>query len=221
MHTEVPIAGVTLVQIKDLIRANIPLAPVPTVTEIRLHRATPQSGLGRFGEADREFTSPYWAHVWGGGLGLARHILDHPGTVKDLRVLDLGAGSGLVGIAAMKAGALHVLAADVDRYAIAAIQINAEANDVSVDTHHGDLTGGPPPRVDLVLAGDLFYDDALARRLVPFLDRCLDTGMTVLVGDPRRSFLPTERLSLLAEYPGPDFGASSLGLNAVFAFRRG
>lgn len=204
-----------------MIRADFPLAPAPSVPEIRLHRATPQSGLRRFGDADRDFTSPYWAHLWGGGLGLARHVLDHPETVTGLRVLDLGAGSGIVGIAAMKAGAAHVLAADLDRYAVAAIPLNAEANGVSLDTHHGDLTAGPPPAVDVVLVGDLFYEEALARRVVPFLDRCLDAGMVVLVGDPRRAFLPLERLALLAEYPGLDFGVASPGLNAVFAFRRG
>lgn len=221
MHPEAAIAGISQSQIQDIIRADFPLAPAPSVPEIRLYRATPQSGLRRFGDANRDFTSPYWAHVWGGGLGLARHVLDHPQTVKDQRVLDLGAGSGIVGIAAMKAGAAHGLAADVDRYAVAAIPLNAEANGVSIDTYLGDMTERSPPEADVVLVGDLFYEAALARRVSAFLDRCLDAGMSVLVGDPRRTFLPLQRLELLAEYPGPDFGVSTLGLNAVFAFRRG
>jgi len=221
LHPEAAIGGISASQIQDMIRADFPITPAPTVPEIRLHRATPQSGLRRFGEADRDFTSPYWAHWWGGGLALARHVLDHPEIVTGLRVLDLGAGSGIVAIAAMRAGAAHVLAADVDRYAIAAIPLNAEANGVSVETHHGDLTDGTPPEVDVVLVGDLFYDAALAPRVVRFLDRCLDAGIVALVGDPRRAFLPRERLALLAEYPGPDFGVSDPGLNAVFAFRPG
>src|SRR5690606_41947200 len=110
--------------------AHLRLTPVPGVPEIRIHRATPSSGLRRFGEADSGFTAPYWAHWWGGGLGLARYLLDHPESVRGKRVLDLGAGSGLVGISAALAGAAHVAAADVDPYAIAVIPMNAAANGV-------------------------------------------------------------------------------------------
>jgi predicted nicotinamide N-methyase len=192
------------------------------VPEIRIHKSTPASGLWRFGEADKDFTSPYWAHWWGGGLALARHVLDHPETVAGKRVLDLGSGSGLVAIAAAKADAAHVLAADIDRYAIAAIPLNAAANGVSITTHHGDLTAGPAPDVDIVLVGDLFYDPALAADVMALLDRCLDAGIPSLVGDPHRAHLPLARLEHLANYPGPDFGigATETARNAVFAFKR-
>jgi predicted nicotinamide N-methyase len=205
-----------------MIAASFPLTPVPTVREIRIHKATPQSGLWRFGEADKDFTLPYWAHWWGGGLALARHILDHPETVAGKRVLDLGSGSGLVAIAAAKSGAAHVFAVDIDRYAIAAIPLNAAANGTAIHTHHGDLTQGSPPDVDLILVGDLFYEADLAERVTAFLDRCRDAGISALVGDPHRAHLPLERLQHLADYPGPDFGtgATELARNAVFAFRR-
>lgn len=194
--------------------------PVPTVPEVRVHKAGPSSGLWRLAEADAAFGNPYWAYHWGGGLALARHVLDRPKSVAGKRVLDLGAGSGVVGIAAMKAGARSVMAADVDPYAIAATGLNAAANGVKVSTVLGDLTAGAPPDVDVVLVADLFYDAELAKRVTAFLDRCLAAEIDVLVGDPWRAFLPTKRLQLLAEYRGGDFGSSgddALKTNAVFA----
>jgi predicted nicotinamide N-methyase len=138
-------------------------------------------------------------------------------------VLDLGAGSGIVGIAAAKSGAKHAIAADIDRYAIAAIGLNATANGVAISPFFGDLTAGSPPAVDVVLVGDLFYEAGLARRVTTFLDRCLGLNIDILVGDPWRTFLPRMRLQLIAEYPGTDFGDGTQGeskRSAVFAFRR-
>lgn len=204
------------------IRSNLPLVPVPSVPEVKVYKAGPRSGLSRLAEADDAFQNPYWGYHWGGGLALARHVLDNPRTVASKRVLDLGSGSGVVGIAAMKAGAAYVLASDVDRYAIAAVAMNAEANGANIDPLHADLTERVPPDVDVVLVGDLFYEKVLAERVTAFLDRCVAASMNVLVGDPWRAFLPRERLELLAEYPGGDFGsaaASELAMNAVFAFR--
>lgn len=205
-----------------MIADSFPLTSVPGIPEIRIHKATPQSGLWRFGEADKDFTSPYWAHWWGGGLALARHVLDHPKIVAGKRVLDLGSGSGLVAIAAAEAGAAHILAADIDRYAIAAIPLNAAANGVTVDTYHGDLTTHSTPDADIILVGDLFYDAELATTVTAFLDRCLDAGVPALVGDPHRATLPLARLKLIAEYPGSDFGvgATETARNAVFACTR-
>ncbi len=170
---------------------------------------------------DAAFGTPYWAYDWGGGLALARHLLDHPGIVAGRRVLDLGTGSGVVAIAAALSAARQVIAADVDRYAIAATQLNAAANGVGVDTLLGDLTAGRAPDTDLLLVGDLFYEEGLARRVTDFLGRCLDAGIAILVGDPGRAFLPRARLRLVAEYPGVDFGDTAPGglrTNAVFAF---
>ena len=208
-------------QIADMIRAGFPLATVPSIPEIRLHRAGPRSGLWRFAEADKAFDNPYWAYSWGGGLALARHILDHPETVAGRDVLDLGTGSGIAAIAAALSGASNVTAADVDRYAIIASDLNAAANGVAVSTLHADLLPGPPPAADIILVADLFYDAVLAQRVTAFLDRSLSAGRDILVGDPWRAHLPRERLELLAEYPGDDFGghSSGQGTNAVFRFR--
>lgn len=122
------------------------------------------------------------------------------------RVLDLGSGSGLVAIAAAIAGAKSASAADIDRYAIAAIGLNAAANGVAVDVITDDVASRPPPAVDLVLAGDVFYERQLGERMSAFFDRCLAAGIDVLVGDPRRAYLPNDRLTLVAEYAVPDVG---------------
>jgi predicted nicotinamide N-methyase len=191
---------------------------VPGIPEIVLHKAVPASGLARLAAADEDFGSPYWAYYWLGGLALARFVLDRPEVVAGRRVLDLGCGSGLVAIAAAKAGAAQVLAADVDRYAVAATALNAAANGVAVETMQGDLTDGPVPEVDLILAGDVFYDPEPAARVEPFLARCREAGVEVLVGDPRRAPLPVERLRVLAEYRFAETDSGVMKSTAVFAF---
>lgn len=210
-------------QISQFIRTNFPIAPVPSVPEIVLHRAGPKSGLSGRGETDKDFVTPYWAFAWGGGLALARYTLDHSEIVAGRAVLDLGAGSGIVGIAAARAGAKRVVAADVDRYAIAAIGLNAAANRVLISTFLGDPTTGAPPDVDVVLVGDLFYAEDLALRVTSFLERCVGSNIDVVIGDPWRAFLPQGRLQLLAAYPGADFANDDRGgskQNAVFSFKR-
>jgi predicted nicotinamide N-methyase len=209
-------------EILQFIRSNFPVAPVPTVPEILLHKAGPKSGLWRLAEMDEDFGTPYWPHYWGGGLALARHVLNYREIVAGRVVLDLGAGSGIVGIAAAKSGAKHVIAADVDRYAIAATGLNTAANGVAISAYFGDLTAGSPPDVDLVLVGDLFYEKDLAHQVTTFLDRCLGSNIEVLIGDPWRTFLPRTRLELVAEYAGPDFGSGDRGepkQNAVLSFK--
>lgn len=206
---------------EDFIRANLPVVAVPSIPDIRLHKAGPKSGLWRLAERDSEFGSPYWTHWWGGGVALARYILERTETVAGRRVLDLGAGSGLVGIAAAKAGAREVIAADIDRYAVAALGLNAALNGVRLTALLADATAFPPPAVDVVAVGDLFYEHELAARVTVFLDRCLDLGMAVLIGDPWRAYLPRARLRLLAEYPVSDFGAAGSDVTTpggVFAF---
>lgn len=210
------------------IKANMHLAPVAALPEILLYKAHPGSGLRRLVDPDEEAEPgagtpepqpPYWAYAWAGGTVLARYILDRPQTVAGRRVLDLGAGSGLVGIAAAKAGARAVIAAEIDRNGIAAIGLNAAANGVEIITFDKDITKGPPPAVDLVLAGDVFYGREVARRVIPFFDRCLAAGIEVLVGDPGRADLPLSRLRLLAEYQVPDFGEGTASRpSGVFSF---
>ncbi|MDG4855894.1 MULTISPECIES: 50S ribosomal protein L11 methyltransferase [unclassified Mesorhizobium] len=227
------VAGLTPIHRADLdpaefIKANMRLQPVPSLPEIRLYTAHPGSGLRRLLEPEdgshehaAEPQPPYWAYAWAGGAVLARYVLDRPSTVAGRRVLDLGAGSGLVGIAAARAGAREVTAAEIDRNGIVALRLNAEANGVVIIIIGEDISAGPPPSVDIVLAGDVFYGQAVARRIVPFLDRCLAAGIEVLVGDPGRAWLPRRRLRLLGEYQVPDVGGnggSAPKPSGIFAF---
>ncbi|AEQ50509.1 class I SAM-dependent methyltransferase [Pelagibacterium halotolerans] len=149
---------------------------------------------------------PYWAWCWPGGLVLARHIMANPEIVADKTVLDLGTGSGLLAIAAALSGADGVLACDTDANAVAAVELNAALNSVAVRTQHADLLDGPAPEAEIVLVGDLFYESALAARVVPFLDRCLDAGRQIYVGDIGRKHLPRDGMEPLASYPLVDFG---------------
>jgi predicted nicotinamide N-methyase len=193
------------------IRARLHLAPVPDCPGIRLYAPDARSGLGRLAGPP-----PYWAYAWAGGLALARHLAGAPQLVTGRRVLDFGAGTGLVAIAAAKAGARTVLAADIDPLARAAIALNAEANGVAITLIGTDLAApdAPLPDVDIVLAGDVFYLPRVARRVLPFLDRCAAAGQTVLIGDPFRRPLPRARLEKLAEYDVTDMGQGG-GYKAV------
>lgn len=197
------------------IRRQLPLRRAPGVPDIVLHTAHSASGLRRLCGAG---AAPYWAWPWAGGLLMARHLLDHPELVRDRHLLDLGAGSGLVGIAASLAGARKVLAAETDHIGVLAITLNAAANGAAVAVLEDDVTSGAPPPVDVVAVGDLFYDAALAVQVTRFLDRCLGAGIEVLIGDPGRAHLPRARLRLLAEYPVTDFagGSGEAGLGGVF-----
>jgi len=198
---------------RAFIERNLRLAEVPGLPGIRLYTAHPASGLRQVKAA------PYWAFPWAGGLALAKHIASRPPTVRGRRVLDLGAGGGIVAIAAAKAGATEVLAADIDAFALAALALNAAANDVALTIVEHDLLSGEPPAIDLILVGDLFYTEKLAARVTRFLEHCRAASIEVLVGDPRRSPLPLERLHHIAEYEVPDFGGGSGREGGVYAFR--
>lgn len=185
--------------------------------KIRLYTAHAGSGLWRLtGRGDGP--PPYWAYRWAGGTVLARYLLDHPEAVRGRRVLDLGAGAGIVGIAAMLCGASAVTAAEIDPNGVAALALNAEANGVRLEAIGADLLDGPVPDADLVAVGDLFYEAVLAERVTGFLDRCRAAGIAVLVGDPGRAPLPRRRLRLLAEYRVADFGGGGDTASGVFAF---
>ncbi|MBY5822375.1 class I SAM-dependent methyltransferase [Rhizobium leguminosarum] len=193
------------------IKANLPISPVPSIPEIRLHTAGPASGLWRLAGGSEADPPPYWAYPWAGGAVLARHLLDRPETVAGRRVLDLGAGSGLVAIAAAKAGAATVTAVDIDANAVAAIGLNAAINGVDIVARATDIIEDPPPETDLLAVGDLFYDPSLALRVIAFLRRCQASGIEVLIGDPERANLPQGELSRIATYAVADFGAGKGG----------
>jgi predicted nicotinamide N-methyase len=188
------------------IRANTKLLAVPLVPEIRLHIA--EESLPIWQKTEEELGAinvppPYWAFAWAGGQALARFLLDNPVMVAGRNVLDLGSGSGLVAIAAAKAGAARVLAADIDALAVTAIGLNAAANGVTLETTADDLLDAPPGAFDVVLVGDLFYERPLAERALPFVMAAHAQGAQVLAGDPRRSYFPHDRFSQLAEYSVP------------------
>ena len=147
---------------------------------------------------------PFWAAAWPGGQALARYVLDRPETVAGRPVLDLGSGSGLVAVAAARAGASAVTASEIDPFGITAIGLNAQLNGVSGVTVVGDVLGGAAPAQTVVLAGDVCYDRAMTARVLPFLEAAREGGCEVLLGDPGRPYLPTGRLEPMAAYDVPD-----------------
>ncbi|WP_398484788.1 class I SAM-dependent methyltransferase [Tardiphaga sp.] len=189
------------------IRANTRLLPVPLLPEISLHVADEAVPLWskteeELGEAG--LPPPFWAFAWAGGQALARFVLDHPAHVVGRAVLDLASGSGLVAIAAMKAGAASVIGYDIDAFARVAIGINAADNNVVVDARGDDLLGDAvAPDAQTILAGDIFYERDTAERAFAFLAAQAARGATVLIGDPGRSYLPKDKLRKLAEYKVP------------------
>ena len=184
---------------EDFIAANAALIAPPLVPEITLYLATEVVPLWRATEeelAEIGVPPPYWAFAWAGGQALARYVLDNPAIVAGQRVLDIGAGSGLVALAAAKAGAATVLAADIDAFACTAIRLNASANNCAVTTTQDDLIGAPNAW-DMILVGDLFYERPLAERLLAWLT---PLDVPALLGDPGRNYFPKERVEKLASY---------------------
>jgi predicted nicotinamide N-methyase len=188
----------------DFVRANTRLSPVPFVPELLLHQADEPIELWERTEAaGPEQPPPFWAFAWAGGQALARHILDDPELVAGRAVLDLATGSGLVAVAAARAGARVVTANDIDPLSLAAAQANAEANGVRIQTVEDDLLEIGYPDADVILAGDVFYSREMGGRVLPFLRKAAGRGALVLVGDPGRAYLPTDGLVLRQTYDVP------------------
>jgi predicted nicotinamide N-methyase len=187
---------------KQFILANTALIAPPHVPEISLHLAHEAHDLWQRTETELQeigLEPPYWAFAWAGGQGLARHVLDHPQTVAGKRVLDFASGSGIVAIAAAKAGAGSVTANDIDPFCEAAISLNARANGVTLRFHDGDLTAATfSGDFDVILAGDVFYDQKMTQLLLPWFASAVAQGCRVLAGDPGRSYLPRDRLREIA-----------------------
>jgi predicted nicotinamide N-methyase len=179
------------------------LRAVPAAEWIRLHLADDVMALWqatRIVSGDPDEPIPFWGVAWGGGLAIARFLHDHPEAAAGRRVLDLGAGSGLCAIAASQAGATSVTAVDIDPFAIAAIALNVRANRARVEVVAADLLDEDPPEVDLVLAGDCWYEELTAGRATDWLRRAHERGRDVLLGDPGRRYLPLDGLQELAAY---------------------
>jgi len=183
---------------------NTRLQSPPHTPELRLHLAdeiTPIWKLTEEALLEIGLPPPYWAFAWAGGQALARYVLDNPDVVAGKAVVDFASGSGLVAIAAARAGAARVLAADIDGYCGEALALNARANGVVVGFTDIDLLDAPPPGwADVILAGDICYEKPLAERVLAWLAQARHAGATVLIGDPGRSYFPRAGLTLLAEY---------------------
>jgi predicted nicotinamide N-methyase len=189
-----------------LILENTQLEAPRLVPEVSLHLAAEDLPFFRMGEgelAERGLGVPYWAFAWAGGQALARYVLDNPEIVRGRRVLDFGAGSGLVGIAAAKAGAFDVVASEIDPLCALAVRLNAEANDVYLDVVMEDVIGETDGGHEVILVGDVCYDAEIAARLIPWLEALDDSGRTVLIGDPGRFYLPKLGLERIAHYHAP------------------
>src|SRR5262245_28737174 len=195
---------------ESFIRANTKLKRPPIVPEVELYLADEVMRL--WGETEirsaadaagiGQLPPPYWAFAWPGGQALARYILANPEDVRDRTVLDFGAGSGLVAIAAAKAGASCVVAAETDSLALAAIDLNSQANSVFVEPIGVDVIGSNP-RWNTVLAGDMCYERPVTERLVPWLRRLVKSGVHVLLGDPGRNYFPESGVLRVATFSVP------------------
>ncbi|WP_413991654.1 class I SAM-dependent methyltransferase [Labrys okinawensis] len=191
---------------KAFIVAQTRVLAVPHAPEISLHLADEVTPLWQKTEEElgtMGLPPPFWAFAWAGGQALARYILDHPETVAGKRVLDFASGSGLVAIAAMKAGALVAHAADIDSFALEAMLLNAELNGVRVKPVEENVLGRFDIEADVILAGDIFYDREIAAAVLAWLKGWRERGASVLVGDPGRTYLPKDELTLLATYQVP------------------
>lgn len=191
---------------RQFIADNTRLLSPPLVPEIKLHLA--EESLPIWQKTEDELGAlnvppPYWAFAWAGGQALARYVLDNAPLVSGKAVLDLGSGSGLSALAAVRAGARTTLAVDIDAVALAAMALNAEANGMPFDVSDADVLSSPPGNHEVVLVGDLFYERELAQRVTAFIDAATRRGALVLIGDPRRSYFPAQRFTKIAEYRVP------------------
>ena len=191
---------------RAFILENTRIQPPPHTPELNLHLADEVTPIWRLTEealAEIGLPPPFWAFAWAGGQALARYVLDHPDEVAGKRVVDFASGSGIVGIAAMRAGAGHVLATDIDPFCGAALAVNGELNGVRIDFTDQNLLETPPPDVDVILAGDICYEKPLATQVMDWLAAAHVRGTRVLIGDPGRSYFPRVGLEKLAEYEVP------------------
>lgn len=188
------------------VRDNARLIAPPLVPEIKLYLAEESVPIWQKSEeelGELNVPPPFWAFAWAGGQALARYLFDTPQICFGERVVDLGSGSGMTAIAAAKCGAASVLAADIDQFALASCRLNADANGVFIDTTSADLLAAPPAPAGVLLIGDLFYERALADRVVAYIDAAKSQGAAVYIGDPQRSYFPRDKFTLLASYHVP------------------
>jgi predicted nicotinamide N-methyase len=191
---------------RALVLARTRLQSPPVVPELELHLADDMDAAWTWLQAELDagdLPPPFWAFAWLGGQAVSRHVLDDPELVRGRSVLDLATGSGLCALAALRAGAASVTAVDVDPFAVDAAALNAAHNRLRLDVRCADLLDGPPPPVDVVLAGDVFYDAQMSDRVQPWLLEARRAGADVVVGDPGRHYLPRALMTERAAYDVP------------------
>ena len=188
--------------LRAFVRRQTRLEPVPDVPGVRLHTTDDVMGVMAqagevLGQADPPL--PFWAFPWAGGLAVARYIQDHPEEVAGRHVVDVASGSGLSAIVALRMGARSAQAVDIDPLAEAAVALNARANGVRIGFSRRDILGDDPPVCDVILAGDVCYEEIMAERMIAWLRLAADRGTRILVGDPGRAYLPSG-MTCLARY---------------------
>jgi len=191
---------------RAFILANTRPQPPPHTPELTLYLADEVTPIWRLTEealGELGLPPPFWAFAWAGGQALARYLLDHPQEVAGKAVVDFATGSGLVAIAAMRAGAAEALASDVDRFCADAVALNAAINSVQVRFTTADLLDNPAPAAEVILAADVFYEKPFVDRAVRWLAQAHAAGARVLMGDPGRTYFPRSGLTQLAEYQVP------------------
>jgi predicted nicotinamide N-methyase len=209
--------------LRAFVRRTTRLQPVPDLPGIRLHMADDVMEVCRLAGLELRQPDPplpFWAFPWAGGLAIARYLLEHPDEVVGRRVLDVAAGSGLCAIVALRSGAAWAGAVDVDPLAAAAVAVNAQANGVRVAFSGRDPVTSPPPSCDVIVAGDVCYEETMADRIVSWLREEAKGGIRVLIGDPNRAYLPRD-LEKLATYrvrTTRELENSEVKESAVFTF---
>jgi predicted nicotinamide N-methyase len=210
-------------RVRAFVRRHTRLAPVPDLPGVRLHVADDVMTVCRLAGTELELSDPplpFWAFAWAGGLAISRYLVDHPDEVAGRQVLDLASGSGLCAIVALRCGAASAEAVDVDPFSEAAVGLNAHANGVRIGFRRTDILDAPPPAVDVILAGDVCYEETMATRILDWLRVAARAGSRVLVGDPGRKYLPLdlERVATYRVRTSRELENAEIKESAVFTF---
>jgi predicted nicotinamide N-methyase len=209
--------------LRAFVRRNTRLTPVPGLPGVRLQLADDVMLVMKLAGAELgqpDPALPFWAFAWAGGLAVSQYLVDHPEEVAGRRVLDVASGSGLCAVVAMRLGAASVHAVDIDPFSQAAVALNARANGVRVGFSRQDLLGAPPPPCDVILAGDVCYEEIMAGRMLEWLRLAAQSGTRVLLGDPGRTYLPRglERLAAYRVRTSRELEDAEIKESAVFTF---
>ncbi len=218
-NTPSDMSAATLALRNKIPQAELALNSLPQVPEIKLFLLDehyPQHELSAEAAHDLMDEPPYWAFCWASGQVLARYFLDHPDLVRDKVVLDFGCGSGVVAIAAAKAGALKAIALDEDPIARSIARANADINQVEIQTV-GSINQVALAKHTVIAIADVFYD----RENLPLLPDLQSLFDDIWVADSRVSPNQLSSLTLVAQFQShtvPDLDEAS-AFNQVRLYR--